>query len=115
MQIALPFAFMLSLLITPIGIAAEPTSSNEGIVAAKTLACRDWDSVTRLYDYLENGDKRRFLIEAHKAVVSGSCSVFESGEAVYISEVGVSSAKLRRRNETVEYWARRRAVEHAHG
>ncbi len=100
-------------LITPLGIAAEPNTPNEGIVAAKTLACRDWNYLTLLYEYLDKNEKREFLIEAHKAVIGGSCSLFEPGEAVYIVDIGVSSIKLRRKNETDEYWMRREAIEPA--
>jgi hypothetical protein len=113
MKIALPFAFLLSQLIAPIGIAAEPSSPIAGTVAVKALACRDWNFVTRLYDYLDKTDKREFLIEAQKAVLSGSCSLFEPGEAVYLSDVGVSFVKLRRKNDSDEYWARRQAIEPA--
>jgi hypothetical protein len=113
MKIALALAFLLSQLSAPIGMAAEPSSPIEGTIVVKALACRDWNSVTRLYDYLGKANKREFLIEAQKAVLSGSCSLFESGEAVHIADVGVSSVKLRRRNETDEYWARRQDIERA--
>ena len=91
-------------------MAAEPISPNEGTVAVKALACRDWSYLKLLYEYLDESNKRKFLIEAQKAVLGGACSLFEPGEAVYISEVGSSSVKLRRKNEVDEYWARRQAI-----
>jgi hypothetical protein len=113
LKIALLLAFMLLQFIMSIGIAAETAGSREGFIVVKTLACRNWDFFMRLYDYLDKGDKRRFLIEAQKSIDSGSCSLFDSGETVYIVDVNVSSVKLRRKNETDEYWTGRQAIEHA--
>ncbi len=62
--------------------------------------------------YHIDGDKQAFKDAMLAALQSGTCTVFKSGEEVYVTDTAIFSGmvKVRRKGQTVEYWTSLEAV-----
>ena len=63
--------------------------------------------------YLAAHDSAAFDRAAAEAVVTGQCTTFDEGEAVFVVDSAGAlgtMVKIRQRGQTVEYWTTRAAV-----
>ncbi|GEM_PF-3039955 len=73
---------------------------------ADRIGCKKWDTLTRLYGFLRDGDEaaaRRLFADAARR---GGCIRFRAGERVYLTEIGMwrGSVRLRIKGDPVQYW-----------
>ncbi len=76
------------------------------------FGCTSRSHFSRLVGLATSGDTEAFQQALNTGLATGSCTTFQTGEIVYLIDVGVFSglAKIRRKGETKEYWTNMEAV-----
>ncbi|MBU9260277.1 hypothetical protein LGM85_01190 [Burkholderia multivorans] len=76
------------------------------------LGCDTEDRFGKIMSYSISGDTAAFKKAAVAAINAGSCTLFRTGQTVYLSDVKIlgGTVKVRRDGETEEYWTAREAV-----
>lgn len=96
---------MLRLLSLVIMFAAPSIASAQSMSIAKaTIGCSDWDVYKQISGMFAQGDKEAGTKLYLAAAIQGICRTFEAGDAVYISEMGFTTVKVRRKGETSAFW-----------
>jgi len=64
------------------------------------------------FDKIMSYDKTAFRKAAVSAIEAGNCTVFRTGQTVYLADVPIFGGliQLRREGETEEYWTNREAI-----
>ena len=73
----------------------------------------DRDEFGRLVNYAVQNDQEALSQALTRAVYNGTCTLFQNGETVYLTDTGIFSgvAKVRKRGETTEYWTNMEAIQ----
>ena len=77
------------------------------------VGCTNKKYYNKLVDYAVQNDDVAFKKALMAGVLAGICTMFKSGEKVYITDTSFFSGlvKVRRPGETIEYWTAIEAVE----
>ena len=77
------------------------------------FGCMDRDEFGRLVNYAVQNDQEAFSQALTRAVYNGTCTLFQNGETVYLTDTGIFSGvvKVRKRGETTEYWTNMEAIQ----
>lgn len=76
------------------------------------FGCTSKEYHKKLLGFVVDHDKAAFEQGLSAGISTGLCTVFHSGEAVFLSDTAVFSGlvKLRRKGESLEYWTAMEAV-----
>jgi len=100
-------ALMLVILVSP--AVAEQYHITEG----SWFGCETKEEFNTLMGYLVDGDKEAFTNALTAGLITGTCTIFESGETVYLADTSFFSGlvKVRRPGAVREYWTALEAIE----
>ena len=102
---------MAVLLVVPVlTVTAQETYQ---IAEGKWFGCETKEEFNKLLDYLLDDDYEAFNNALAIGLMTGTCTIFESGETVYLEDTSILSGlvKVRRPGETREYWTNLEALE----
>ncbi|HDR9156161.1 TPA: hypothetical protein QDB05_002645 [Burkholderia vietnamiensis] len=91
---------------TPSASVAAPTAYH--VKDGTWLGCDTKDRLYRIMSF----DKVAFRKAAISAIEAGNCTLFRTGQTVYLGDVPILGGviQLRREGETEEYWTNREAI-----
>jgi len=77
------------------------------------FGCTDFDYHKQLTNYAVQKDRETFTKSLTDGLLLGKCTLFKSGEEVLLVDTAFSPGliKLRRKDDTVEYWTIREAIQ----
>jgi len=77
------------------------------------FGCSDREYFEKLGSYAVQKDNQAFSQGLAAGILAGSCTMFNAGESVYITDTAIFSGlvEVRRKGETREYWTHLEAVE----
>jgi len=97
-------------LIVLVGITALMPGSvraqSKQIAGGARFGCANRDYLDKLAGYVVQQDKIAFAKGLATGVMVGQCTMFTSGEEVFITDTAIFSdlVKVRRKGEVAEYW-----------
>ena len=118
----LVFAFGSSDSTSSKGSGTSPSSSSSSpavtagqdkqIAGEHRFGCTDREYFDKLVSYAVQKDNDAFSRGLAAGVVAGTCTMFKSGESVFITDTAIFSGmvEVRRKGETREYWTNLEAV-----
>lgn len=106
-RLAVAAAVAVVLLCAPAEAQTERT-----IKAGTWVGCVTKEQKSELTGYLVDGDRAAFESAATRYILEGRCTIFETGERVFVVDTAIFSGlvKVRRRGETRSYWTNTEAV-----
>lgn len=83
------------------------------IVGDHRFGCTDRDYFEKIVGYAVQKDQEAFNRALADGMLAGLCTLFTSGETVYLADTRIFSGlvRVRRRGETAEYWTNMEAVQ----
>ena len=97
------------------GTTTEPVSTGleHRISSAHRTGCSDREYFVKLATYAAQKDVEAFELALGVGLATGTCTRFEQGEVVYITDSAILSGlvKVRRKGQTQEYWTVMEAVD----
>ena len=96
----------------------EPSTSSVSNGQEKLISGDQWFGCTdrkyfdKLVGYAVQKDNEAFTKALSAGLLIGTCTIFKTGEVVYIADTAILSGiiKVRRKGETKEYWTNMEAV-----
>jgi hypothetical protein len=90
--------------IAALSLIAGPAGADVPI--ALGLVCQDWDTLSKIYEYMQAGDKEAAERLTLSAFLTGGCTELRAGEQIYVVDIGpwTHSVKVRPKGHTVEFW-----------
>jgi hypothetical protein len=87
-------------------------STKTAISGNKYVGCSDRQYYEKIVEYAIHKDSEAFQQAVTAGIFSGTCTIFEKGEFLYVIDVDLFSgyAKVRRKGETQEFWVNLEAV-----
>ena len=90
-------------------IALMPRSvyaQSKQISGSARFGCASREYLNKLVGYIVQQDKAAFVKGLSAGVAVGQCTMFTSGEEVFIADTAIFSGlvKVRRKGEVAEYW-----------
>lgn len=95
-QKVIPILTML--LISQSSMAFTKTIKNQSV------GCENDKYLEKLVSYARQKDTQAFTKALLKGISEGTCLMFEQGESVDVTEVGLTMNKVRQLGEIKEYW-----------
>lgn len=91
---------------------AVTTGQDKQIADDHRFGCSDRDYFEKLVSYAVQKDNEAFSQGLAAGILAGACTMFKTGEAVYITDTAIFSGlvEVRRKGETQEYWTNLEAV-----
>jgi hypothetical protein len=92
---------------------SEHVEAESRRIASETFfGCTDLDYHKKLTHYAVQNDRETFTKSLTDGLLHGTCTLFQSGEEVFVVDSAFVSGliKVRRKNNTVEYWTIREAI-----
>jgi hypothetical protein len=95
-------AFLLATLLLPVS-AQQATYHIDG---SGWFGCTTEELFDEIAGYRTNGDKDAFVAAMTEGILTGECTLFEDGEAVYLEDTAIWSGmvQVRRPGERTKYW-----------
>jgi hypothetical protein len=85
-------------------VASVANAQERSIARGSVFGCQSWDTYKTIVEYAADNDKEAFNRAYANAMISGECTDFKIGEAVYVVDTGLISVKQRRKGDTIGYW-----------
>lgn len=84
----------------------------EATMTSSVAGCTEDDKLKKLLGYARDQDKEAFAKALMLGITDGTCTLFEEGERVFVTDVGVLSGlnKVRKKGSPSEFWVIREAV-----
>lgn len=75
-------------------------------MAQQTFGCSDEEQFDKLLGYIRDKDNEAYAKGLLAEMLSGQCTVFDSGETVFVTDIKVFSGlkKVRKSGGTTEFW-----------
>jgi hypothetical protein len=91
---------------------AMATGQDKRISGDHRFGCSDRDYLDKLVRYAVQHDDQAFSQGLAAGLLAGTCTMFKSGEEVYLADTAIFSGlvKVRRKGEMQEYWTNMEAV-----
>lgn len=101
-----------SLLITTCMIFAPAYAQSHYVAGKNHFGCVSKDYFNKLIGYAVDKDLEAFKKGLGAGLLTGECTMFKSGETVFITDTSVFSGlvQIRRKGDTTAYWTNMEAV-----
>jgi len=92
--------------------ASQLHAQSKRIASNSYFGCESREYFGKLVRYIVQKDTEAFKNGLASAVMTGTCTLFNSGEEVFLADTAIFSGmvKVRRRGEAAEYWTNLEAV-----
>ncbi|WP_427500784.1 hypothetical protein ACQE3E_15575 [Methylomonas sp. MED-D] len=92
--------------------SALPVYAFDSKITDSAVGCSDQSQLESLLRYARENDKAAFTKGLMAGVADGTCTMFQPGEKVFVSDVKWSGLnKVRKQGDTKEFWVVREAMQ----
>lgn len=101
-----------AMMLSALGAVAASAEQRSTISGERFAGCRSQEELQKLNRYAAQGDQNGWSNAMAGANMRGECTMFRKGEAVFVIEPVTASGltKVRRREQSKEYWTLSEAV-----